>query len=924
MLEKSFQPQTAEPRIYAEWEETGAFKGGDPERVAAGATPYSIVIPPPNVTGSLHMGHALNNTLQDILIRFERMRGKDVLWQPGTDHAGIATQAVVERQLAEQGNNSSRREMGRDAFIERVWEWKAESGSTITNQLRRLGASCDWSRERFTMDDGMSKAVLKVFVQLYKEGLIYKDKRLVNWDPTLETAISDLEVVPTDVNGHLWHFRYPLADGKTYEFPTEHDDDGNPTAHETRDYIVVATTRPETMLGDTGVAVNAEDERYKHLIGSHVVLPITGRRIPIVADEHADPTQGSGAVKITPAHDFNDFEVGRRNDLRMINILDTRGKLLLDSNEAFLEGAPQAHEAVTAYHGKDRFDVRKEIVSALDELGMLDKIDDHRHAIPYGDRSNDVIEPFLTDQWYVDAATLAKPAIEAVEKGETTFVPKNWEKTYFEWMRNIQPWCISRQLWWGHRIPAWYGPDRQVFVAQTEEEAYEQAEVHYGKRVDLERDEDVLDTWFSSGLWPFSTQGWPEETPELDRYYGTDVLVTAFDIIFFWVARMMMFGLHFMKEVPFKDVYIHALVRDDKGAKMSKSKGNVIDPLELIDTYGADALRFTLTAMAAQGRDIKLSTSRVEGYRNFGTKLWNAARFCQMNECSRVEGFDVSTVTSTPNKWIAGETRRTAAKVTEALEGYRFNEAAGALYHFVWDVYCDWYVELIKPVLYGTDEATKAETRATAAWALDQILLMLHPMMPFLTEELWKDGVEGPARTSMLVSAEWPTYSAELGDAAADAEIDWIIRLVSEVRSVRAQMNVPAGAKIPLVLRGASAETIDRIARNKDMIERLARLDSIKASDETPAGAIQSVVDEATLFLPLADVIDIDAERARLAKEIGKIDGEIKKIDGKLGNEKFLSKAPEAVIEEQRERRTDAEQTRAKLADALGRLEGAA
>ncbi|MDW3096518.1 MAG: valine--tRNA ligase [Alphaproteobacteria bacterium] len=924
MLEKSFQPQTAEPRIYAEWEETGAFKGGDPERVAAGATPYSIVIPPPNVTGSLHMGHALNNTLQDILIRFERMRGKDVLWQPGTDHAGIATQAVVERQLAEQGNNSSRREMGRDAFIERVWEWKAESGSTITNQLRRLGASCDWSRERFTMDDGMSKAVLKVFVQLYKEGLIYKDKRLVNWDPTLETAISDLEVVPTDVNGHLWHFRYPLADGKTYEFPTEHDDDGNPTAYETRDYIVVATTRPETMLGDTGVAVNAEDDRYKHLIGSHVVLPITGRRIPIVADEHADPTQGSGAVKITPAHDFNDFEVGRRNDLRMINILDTRGKLLLDSNEAFLEGAPQAHQAVTAYHGKDRFDVRKEIVSALDELGMLDKIDDHRHAIPYGDRSNDVIEPFLTDQWYVDAATLAKPAIEAVEKGETTFVPKNWEKTYFEWMRNIQPWCISRQLWWGHRIPAWYGPDKEVFVAQTEEEAYEQAEVHYGKRVDLERDEDVLDTWFSSGLWPFSTQGWPEETPELDRYYGTDVLVTAFDIIFFWVARMMMFGLHFMKEVPFKDVYIHALVRDDKGAKMSKSKGNVIDPLELIDTYGADALRFTLTAMAAQGRDIKLSTSRVEGYRNFGTKLWNAARFCQMNECSRVEGFDVSTVTSTPNKWIAGETRRTAAKVTEALEGYRFNEAAGALYHFVWDVYCDWYVELIKPVLYGTDEATKAETRATAAWALDQILLMLHPMMPFLTEELWKDGVEGPARTSMLVSAEWPTYSAELGDGAADAEIDWIIRLVSEVRSVRAQMNVPAGAKIPLVLRDASAETVERIARNKDMIERLARLESIKASDETPAGAIQSVVDEATLFLPLADVIDIDAERARLAKEIGKIDGEIKKIDGKLGNEKFLSKAPEAVIEEQRERRTDAEQTRAKLADALGRLEGAA
>jgi valyl-tRNA synthetase len=963
MLEKSFQPQTAEPRIYAEWEETGAFKGGDPERVAAGATPYSIVIPPPNVTGSLHMGHALNNTLQDILIRFERMRGKDVLWQPGTDHAGIATQAVVERQLAEQGNNSSRREMGREAFIERVWEWKAESGSTITNQLRRLGASCDWSRERFTMDDGMSKAVLKVFVQLYKEGLIYKDKRLVNWDPTLETAISDLEVVPTEVNGHFWHFRYPLADGLTYQYPTEQDEDGIPTAFETRDYIVVATTRPETMLGDTAVAVNAEDPRYADLIGKHIVLPLVGRRIVIVADEHADPAQGSGAVKITPAHDFNDFEVGRRHNLPMVNVMNTKGQMathhIMAEYQNQLPGSGAAPETIeTSFDSApdplamdlnhvDRFVARNTIVSAMKDLNLLESVENRTISVPYGDRSNSIIEPFLTDQWYVDAETLAKPAIEAVEKGETTFVPKNWEKTYFEWMRNIQPWCISRQLWWGHRIPAWYGPEYpkdkdDLYVAESIEEAAKQffrrwAELGRMTHEDasdamakgdfslyLTQDEDVLDTWFSSGLWPFSTQGWPEETPELGRYYGTDVLVTAFDIIFFWVARMMMFGLHFMKEVPFKDVYIHALVRDDKGAKMSKSKGNVIDPLELIDTYGADALRFTLTAMAAQGRDIKLSTARVEGYRNFGTKLWNAARFCQMNECSRIDGFDVSTVTSMPNKWIAGETRRTAAKVTEALEGYRFNEAAGALYHFVWDVYCDWYVELIKPVLYGTDEATKAETRATAAWALDQILLMLHPIMPFLTEELWKDGVEGPARTSMLVSAQWPTYSADLGDAAADAEIDWIIRLVSEVRSVRAQMNVPAGAKIPLVLRGASPETVDRIARNKDMIERLARLDSIKASDETPAGAIQSVLDEATLFLPLADVIDIDAERARLAKEIGRIEGEIKKIDGKLGNEKFLSKAPEAVIEEQRERRTDAEQTRAKLADALGRLEGAA
>ena len=923
MLDKTFQPQSVEPRIYAEWEETGAFKAGDPARVAAGAKPYSIVIPPPNVTGSLHMGHALNNTLQDILIRFERMRGKDVLWQPGTDHAGIATQMVVERQLAEEGNQG-RRDMGREAFIERVWEWKGESGGTIINQLRRLGASCDWSRERFTMDEGLSRAVLKVFVQLYNEGLIYKDKRLVNWEPTLETAISDLEVVPTDVNGHFWHFRYPLADGVTYEFPVEHDEDGKPTAYETRDYIIVATTRPETMLGDTAVAVNGDDERYKDLIGKHIILPLVGRRIPIVADEHADPTQGSGAVKITPAHDFNDFEVGKRHDLPMINVMDTRGLIALDGNEDFMAGSDEADAAIAAFHGKDRFEVRKALVAAMEERGLLNEIEDRKIAVPYGDRSNDVIEPFLTDQWYVDAKTLAKPALEAVERGETVFVPRNWEKTYYEWMRNIQPWCISRQLWWGHRIPAWYGPDGEVFVAHDEAEAKALAHKHYGKDEDLTQDEDVLDTWFSSGLWPFSTLGWPDDTPEVQRYYKTDVLVTGFDIIFFWVARMMMFGLHFMKEVPFRDVYIHALVRDEKGAKMSKSKGNVIDPLELIDSYGADALRFTLTAMAAQGRDIKLATSRVEGYRNFGTKLWNAARFCQMNECARVDGFDINSVSGTPNLWIAGETRRTAAKVTEALEGYRFNEAAAAVYHFVWDVFCDWYLELIKPVLNGSDEEAKAETRATAAWALDQILLLLHPMMPFLTEELWQTGVEGPARDTMLVTAPWPDYPVDLGNTEADAEIDWLIRLVSEVRSVRAQMNVPAGAKIPLVLRGASDITIDRMTRNKEMIERLARLESISAGDDAPEGSIQSVVDEATLFLPLADVIDLDAERARLAKEIKKIDGEIKKIDGKLGNEKFLSKAPEDVIAEQRERKADAEQTRAKLADALGRLEGAA
>jgi len=924
MLEKTFHAHAVEPRIYAAWEQAGAFTAGDPARVAAGAKPYSIVIPPPNVTGSLHMGHALNNTLQDILVRFERMRGKDVLWQPGTDHAGIATQAVVERQLAAEGTNVGRRDMGRDAFIDRVWQWKAESGNTITQQLRRLGASCDWSRERFTMDAGMSAAVVKVFVALYDDGLIYKDKRLVNWDPVLETAISDLEVVPTEVDGHLWHLRYPLADGQTYAFPVAQDEAGAPTAFETRDYIIVATTRPETMLGDTAVAVNADDPRYKHLIGSHVLLPLAGRRIPIIADDHADPSQGSGAVKITPAHDFNDFEVGRRHALPMINIMDTRGKLDLAGNDAFLDGAHTGDAAAARYHGKDRFEARKMIVAALTDAGLVDRIHDHRHAIPYGDRSNAVIEPFLTDQWYVDAKTLAQPTIEAVERGETVFVPRTWENTYFEWMRNIQPWCISRQLWWGHRIPAWYGPDGETFVAPSHAEAYARAAQHYGHETDLVQDEDVLDTWFSSGLWPFSTLGWPDATPELQRYYKTDVLVTAFDIIFFWVARMMMFGLHFMQEVPFRDVYIHALVRDEKGAKMSKSKGNVIDPLELIDTYGADALRFTLTAMAAQGRDIKLATSRVEGYRNFGTKLWNAARFCQMNGCARVDGFDIASVDGTANKWIAGETRRTAAKVTQALEAYRFNDAAGTLYHFVWDVFCDWYVELSKPVLHGGDDAAQAETRATAAWALDQILLLLHPIMPFLTEELWSAGLEGPPRSSMLVTAAWPSYDADLGDAAADDEIGWIIRLVSEVRSVRAQMRVPAAAKIPLVLRDAAPETVKRMTRNRDIIMRLARLDSLTAAADAPAGAIQVVVDEAMVFLPLADVIDLAAERARLAQELGKVDKEIAKIDGKLGNEKFLAKAPQTVIEEQRERRAEAEQTRAKLNDALGRLKGAA
>ncbi len=907
MLEKTFSPKDVEERLYRQWEESGAFKAGNPERVAAGAKPYCIVIPPPNVTGSLHMGHALNNTLQDVLIRFERMRGKDVLWQPGLDHAGIATQMIVERQLEAEGN-VRRRDMGRDAFIERVWKWKGESGGTIIDQLRRLGASCDWSRERFTLDEGLSKAVLKVFVELHRKGLIYRDKRLVNWDPKLQTAVSDLEVENIEVKGHFWHFRYPLTNGKTVRYPSEFDEEGKPTAWENRPYIVVATTRPETMLGDTAVAVNAEDERYKHLAGAHVILPLTGRLIPIVFDEHADPTQGSGAVKITPAHDFNDFEVGKRHGLPQINILTPDGRI----ND----------EAPEAYRGLDRFEARKKIVADIEALELLDRIEPKTVMVPHDEKSKmTVIEPYLTDQWYVDAATLAKPAIEAVERGQTVFVPKNWEKTYFEWMRNIQPWCISRQLWWGHRIPAWYAEDGEIFVAYSEEEAYAAAEKHYGKQVELKRDEDVLDTWFSSALWPFSTLGWPDETPELKRYYKTDVLVTGFDIIFFWVSRMMMMGLHFMQEVPFHTVYIHALVRDEKGQKMSKTKGNVIDPLKLIDEYGADALRFTLAAMAAQGRDIKLATNRVEGYRNFGTKLWNAARFCEINECARVESFDPAAVTQTVNKWIVGEVARTAAKVTEEIEAYRYNEAAGANYRFVWNVFCDWYLEFIKPLLLGSDEAAKAETRATAAWVLDQILLILHPFMPFMTEELWAT-TAGPARKGLLVTAAWPNLSS-LGDATADAEMNWVTRLISDIRSVRAEMNVPAGAKIPMFIKGASPESLERLARHKDLILRLARLASADTTDATPTGALQIVLDEATVLLPVADVVDFKTESARLTKELGKLEGEIGKIDAKLGNEKFLSSAPEEIVEEQRERKVEAEAARAKLTAALKMLQGA-
>jgi valyl-tRNA synthetase len=926
MIGKTYQPSAIEGRIYDKWEEGGAFRAGRPERRSA--RPYCIVIPPPNVTGSLHMGHALNNTLQDVLVRFERMRGRDVLWQPGTDHAGIATQMVVERQLMER-QEPPRRTLGREKFLEKVWAWKAEAGGTITQQLKRLGASCDWSRERFTMDEGLSRAVRKVFVELYRAGLIYKDKRLVNWDPKLLTAISDLEVQQVEVRGHLWHIRYPL-EGAAID------------ADDPSTFITVATTRPETMLGDVAVAVHPDDERYRHLVGKRAVLPLVGRRIPIIADEYSDPEKGTGAVKITPAHDFNDFEVGHRHDLPLVDVLDAEAHLKLAGNEAFLRDVPPSTELdqTLAYHGLDRFVVRKDIVRRLEAAGLLAKTEPHTHMVPHGDRSAVVIEPFLTDQWYVDAKTLAAPAIAAVRTGRTVFVPRNWEATYFNWMENIQPWCISRQLWWGHQIPAWYGPDGKIFVAESEAEALSEAISHYlangtlsneaaadmrrheGKL--LTRDEDVLDTWFSSALWPFSTLGWPDETAELKRYYPTDVLVTGFDIIFFWVARMMMMGLHFMQEVPFHTVYIHALVRDERGAKMSKSKGNVIDPLELIDEYGADALRLTLAAMAAQGRDIKLSTQRVEGYRNFATKLWNACRFAEMNNCVTVPSFDPRSAKETLNCWIAHETGKAAREITEAIEAYKFNDAAGAAYRFVWNIFCDWYLELAKPVLQGADGPAKNETRAMTAWVRDEILKLLHPFTPFVTEELWQvTGESGSVRDGLLALAPWPKL-AGLDDLEAEAEIGWVVDLVGAIRSVRAEMNITPAAEIPLVLVAASAATQARASRWAETMRRLARLSDISLAQRPPQGAVQLIVRGEVAALPLKGVVDFAAEKARLDKEMARVKSDIARIDAKLANADFVARAPEDVVEGEREKREEAEARRLKLDEALERLKGAA
>ena len=878
MLDKTYRPDEVEARLYAEWQESGAFAA------SGNGEPWCLMMPPPNVTGSLHMGHALTFTVQDTLTRFERKLGRRTLWQPGTDHAGIATQMVVERRLQAEGKD--RRAMGREAFLEEVWRWKEESGGTIARQLRRLGASPDWSRERFTMDAGLSAAVTKVFVELHAQGLIYKDKRLVNWDPKLQTAISDLEVVQTELDGSLWHFRYPIV-----ERPGE--------------FIVVATTRPETMLGDTGVAVHPDDERYRHLHGLHVLLPLVERRIPIVADAYSDPEKGTGAVKITPAHDFNDFEVGRRQGLATISVLDRAGRIAGDVPEAYL--------------GLDRFEARKRIVADLDAAGLLDKVEKHRHMVPHGDRSGVPIEPFLTDQWYCDAATLAKAPIEAVETGKTVFVPKQWENTFFEWMRNIQPWCISRQLWWGHQIPAWYGPDGTVFVAYDAAEAATKALAHYGEAVELTRDPDVLDTWFSSGLWPFSTLGWPEQTPELQTYYPTDVLVTGFDIIFFWVARMMMLGCWFMGDVPFRTVYIHGLVRDEKGQKMSKSKGNVIDPLVLSDQYGTDALRYAILASLAQGRDIKFGEARVQGYRNFVTKLWNAGRFAEMNEVTLDPAFAPAGATDALNRWIVGKLAATAAEVEAALSSYRFNEAALGLYRFVWDEFCDWYLELAKPLLASDDAAVVAETRRTMGFVLATALELMNPMAPFVTEELHArlfGTTEG-----QLIRRPWPVLPEGLVDPAAQAEIDWLIRTVTAIRAARADVNVPAGAILDLQIEGAGAATRERLDRHRPALERLARVGRISLDAPRPEGGIvQLVVDEATLLLPLGDAIDLKAERARLGKEIEKARKDAGQAEGRLGNQGFLANADPDVVEEMRQRVVSLKARADRLTQALASL----
>ena len=875
MLEKHYKPGLLEKKFYKRWEKSGGFSA-DP---GSSKEPYTIMMPPPNVTGSLHMGHGLTFSLQDILIRYHRKTGRDTLWQPGTDHAGIATQMVVERQLAEDG--VSRQDLGRSKFLEKVWEWKNESGGTITEQLRSLGSSPDWSREKFTMDPDLSIAVTRVFVELYKQGLIYRDKRLVNWDPKLLTAISDLEVQQVETQGKLWHFKYPIEAGQD-------------------EFITVATTRPETMLGDSGIAVHPDDPRYTKFVGKKAVLPLVGRLIPIVADEYSDMEKGSGAVKITPAHDFNDFEVGRRHELELINIFDEKAKLNKNVPEKFV--------------GLDRYEARKIIVAQMEELGLLSLVEDTTHVVPHGDRSQVPLEPWLTDQWYCNAKILAQEPIKAVQDGRTKFVPKNWENTFFEWMKNIQPWCISRQLWWGHQIPAWFGPDGQVFVEETEEAAVAEAKKHYGETVILKRDEDVLDTWFSSALWPFSTLGWPNQTKELEKYYPGEVLVTGFDIIFFWVARMMMMGLHFMKEVPFQTVYIHALVRDEKGQKMSKSKGNVLDPLDLIGKYGSDALRFTLAAMAAQGRDIKLAEGRIEGYRNFATKLWNAARFAQLNSCSYEPAFQPNLVVSKVNKWIISETVQMVRNIEIAIASYRFNDAANLIYQFTWATFCDWYLEFTKPLLANSENVLLKETRETTSWVLKQIFNSLNPLMPYITEELWEQFEFG----GLLINEDWPTFDDNLIAPDATKEISWVIALINEIRSTRSAANINVKSKVQVLMKKFDKERISYVEANEELIIRLGNLESLKSTmDDFPKGTIQSVVEGNLFGLVITEDIDFDSEKDRISKDLIKIKKEMAKFESKLSNEKFLEKAPEKVIQETRNRLDEAKKKADKLDQVL-------
>ena len=877
MLEKNYNPKDFEEKIYSDWERDNDFK---PD-MRSDKDAFCVVIPPPNVTGVLHMGHALDDTLQDILIRYNRMQGKKVLWQPGMDHAGIATQMVVERNLAKEG--ITRHDLGREKFIETVWKWKEQSGGTICKQLRRLGASCDWSRERFTMDEGLSRAVRKIFVNLYKDGLIYKAKKLVNWDSKFMTAVSDLEVVQKETVGKMYYYKYPIE-------------------NEPGQFIHIATTRPETMFGDTAVAVSKENEKLKHLIGKNAVLPIVNRPIPIVGDEHADPEKGTGAVKITPAHDFNDFEVGKRHNLPLINILNEDATL----NEN------------TPFPGMDTQTARAKTIEKLEELGLMEKIEDHPMVIPYGDRSNVVIEPMLTDQWFVDAPTLAREAIRAVEQGEMEFVPKSYEKTYFEWMRNIQPWCISRQLWWGHQMPIWYGPDGEIFCEENVDEAQAAADKHYGRHVELTRETDVLDTWFSSGLWAFSTLGWPDKTEFLDTFYPTSVLVTGFDIIFFWVARMMMMSMYMMKKVPFKKCYIHGLVRDEQGRKMSKSKGNTVDPMETIEKYGADALRFFMAAMETQGRDINMSENRIAGYRNFATKLWNAARFGEMNEAAMPQGFEPSSVKHAVNKWIIAKAQEATREVTENLNSYRFSDAANAVYQFVWGAFCDWYIEMIKPILYGENEAEKAETRAAFAWVRDRILVILHPFMPFITTELWNNTAQ---RDVKLIHAPWP--QAEKIDTAAMEDIDWAIELIGAVRSLRAEMNLPAGAKLTVFLKDANDTSCAHLKSFNNIICSLARLEKLECfapEAEVSKDMVQAVFREAVILLPLKGVVDFAAEKERLQKEIAALDKNLEGYARKLGNPSFVERAPAAVVEEEKRRQSEALENKAKLQEALQRI----